>query len=153
MSKRSKIHCTNVLCIEWYACRRCRRFYSCEDAESESVELHALELQVLFVAIWTAVLVLKILGGRQLKPILHIFSGGWDEVTVLAALADGCGGGGWLNPNLSLFAGGWDVVVVCADVFGVEEVEDAVAVLVDGCGTGVEGVEDSLPGGRGTFRG
>ena len=59
--------------------------------------------------------------------------------------------GGWLNPILSLFAGGWDVVVirVCADGFGVKEVEDAVAVLVDGCGTGVGGVEDSLAGGRG----
>ena len=87
------------------------------------------------------------MGGRRLKPILRIFAGGWDVVTVLA---DGCGG--WLKPNLSLFAGGWDVVVVRADAFGVEEVKDAVAVLVDGCGTGVGGVEDSLPGGQGCLR-
>ena len=85
--------------------------------ESESVELHALELEVLFIAICTAILVLKILGG------------------------------GWLNPNLSLFAGGWDAVVT--DGFGVEGVEDAVAVLVDAFGTGVGGVEDWLAGGRG----
>ena len=87
------------------------------------------------------------MGGRRLNPILRIFAGGWDAVAVLEVHAEGCGGR--LNPILSLFAGGWDVVIVCADGFGVEEVEDSVAVLVDGCGTGVGGVEDSLAGGRG----
>ena len=60
------------------------------------------------------------------------------QLLYLHVHADGCGGGGWLNPILSLFAGGWDVVVVHTDGFGVKEVEDSVAVLVDGCGTGVE---------------
>ena len=86
------------------------------------------------------------MGGRRLNPILRIFAGGWDAVAVLDVHADGCGGR--LNPILSLFAGGWDVVIVRADGFGVEEVEDTVAVLLDGCGTGVGGVEDSLEGSR-----
>ena len=85
------------------------------------------------------------MGGRQLNPILNIFAGGWDAVAVLDVHAEGCGGR--LNPILSLFAGGWDVAVVHADGFGVEEVKDSDAVLVDGCGTGVGGVEDSLAGG------
>ena len=83
--------------------------YSCEeaDSESESIELHALELplELLFMILWITWLVLNNIFGR-----------------------------GRLNPKLSFIflAGGWDGVVV----------------LVEGCGTGVGGVEDSLAGGQ-----
>ena len=82
--------------------------YSCEEAnsESESIELHALELplELLFMILWITLLVLHNIFGR------------------------GC-----LNPKLSFIflAGGWD----------------GVDVLVEGCGMGVRGVEDSLAGG------
>ena len=73
--------------IQWYACRSSRYDYSWEDADSES-ELYALELEVPFIAISTAILVLKILGGGRLNPTLSLFAGGWDAVDV-----DGCGTG------------------------------------------------------------
>ena len=86
MSKQS-IHCVQNNYIQWYACRSSRYDYSWEDADSES-ELYALELEVPFIAISTAILVLKILGGGRLNPTLSLFAGGWDAV-----LVDGCGTG------------------------------------------------------------
>ena len=46
------------------------------DSESESVELHAFELEVPFIAISTAILVLKILGGEAAQSHLTYFCRG-----------------------------------------------------------------------------
>ena len=65
-------------------------YYSCEeaDAESESIELHALELplELLFMILWITLLVFNnIFGWGQLNPKLSFIflAGGWDGVAVL----------------------------------------------------------------------
>ena len=57
MSERSEIHCTNVMHLILFMSETSEiLYYSCEeaDSESESIELHALELplELLFMILW-----------------------------------------------------------------------------------------------------
>ena len=57
MLETSEIHCTNVMCLILFMLEMLEIMdYSCEeaDSESESIELHALELplELLFMILW-----------------------------------------------------------------------------------------------------
>ena len=57
MSERLEIHCTNVMCLILFMSETSEiLYYSSEEAnsESESIELHALELplELLFMILW-----------------------------------------------------------------------------------------------------
>ena len=57
MSETSEIHCMNVMCLILFMSEMLEIMdYSCEeaDSESESIELHALELplELLFMILW-----------------------------------------------------------------------------------------------------
>ena len=57
MSETSEIHCTNVIRLILFMSQMSEiLYYSCEeaDSESESIELHALELplELLFMILW-----------------------------------------------------------------------------------------------------